>query len=186
MNLYFRLIMVLLKSAFTRQIGVLDESRSCYWVWPFDCDINFHLTNARYFALCDLSRIYYMGQIGVLFNMIKRKWLPVAQAQEISYFKPIKPFQRFEVLTRFSYWDDKYWYTEHKFFAADKLCALIQVRGVFVHGIKVLPMRDVMALAKEDVEAPDKPDNVEYWQKLLSQKNKKSHERTKSVGKVLP
>ena len=172
MNLYFRLIMVLFKSAFTRQIGVLDESRSCYRVWPFDCDINFHLTNARYFALCDLSRIYYMGQVGVLFNMIKRKWLPVAQAQEISYFKPIKPFQRFEVLTRFSYWDDKYWYTEHKFFAAARLCAVVQVRGVFVHGNTVLPMRDVLALTEEDVEAPDKPVNVEYWQNLLSLKNK--------------
>ena len=121
MNLYFRLLLVLVKSMFARQTGVLDESRSWYRAWPFDCDINLHLTNARYFALCDLSRIYYMGQVGVLFKMIKRKWLPIAQAQEISYFKPIKPFQRFEVLTRFYYWDDKYWYTEHKFFAADKL-----------------------------------------------------------------
>jgi len=172
MNLYFRLIIVLLKSAFTRQIGVLDESRSFYRVWPFDCDVNFHLTNARYFALCDLSRIYYMGQVGVLFNMIKRNWLPIAQAQEISYFKPIKPFHRFEVLTRFYYWDDKYWYTEHKFFAAAKLCAVVQVRGVFVHGKTVLPMRDVLALTEEDVEAPDKPVNVEYWQNLLSLKNK--------------
>jgi len=108
-----------------------------FGVWPFDCDINFHLTNARYFALCDLSRIYYMGQVGVLLNMIKRKWLPVAQAQEITYLKPIKPFQRFEVLTRFSYWDNKYWYTEHKFIAGDLLCAVLQVRGVFVHGKKV-------------------------------------------------
>lgn len=173
MNLYFRLIIVLLKSMFTRRIGVLDESRSCYRVWPLDCDINLHLTNARYFALCDLSRIYYMGQVGVLFKMIKRKWLPIAQAQEISYFKPINPFQQFEVLTRFSYWDDKYWYTEHKFFAADRLCAVVQVRGVFVHGKKVLPMRDILALAEEDVEVPDKPVSVEYWQNLLSLKNKK-------------
>ena len=172
MNLYFRLIIVLLKCVFACQISVLDESCSYYRVWPFDCDINFHLTNARYFALCDLSRIYYMGQVGVLFNMIKRNWLPIAQAQEISYFKPIKPFQRFEVLTRFYYWDDKYWYTEHKFFAAAKLCAVVQVRGVFVHGKRVLPMRDVLALTEEDVEAPDKPVNVEYWQNLLSLKNK--------------
>ena len=172
MNLYFRLILVLIKSMFARRIGVLDESRSGYRVWPFDCDINLHLTNARYFALCDLSRIYYMGQVGVLFKMLKQKWLPVAQAQEVSYFRPIKPFQYFEVLTRFSYWDEKYWYTEHKFFAAGKLCAVIQVRGVFVHGKQVLPMRDVLVLTEEDIKAPDKPVNVESWQKLLSLKNK--------------
>ncbi len=173
MNLYFRLIMVLLKSMFVRQIGLLDESRSRYRAWPFDCDINFHLTNARYSALCDLSRIYFMGQVGVLFNMIKRKWLPVVQAQEISYFRPIKPFQRFEVSTRFSHWDDKYWYTEHKFFAVDRLCAVLQVRGVLVHGKKILSMRDVfLDLVGDDVEAPDKPVDVEHWQKLIESKRR--------------
>ncbi len=150
----------------------MDESRSCYRVWPLDCDINLHLTNARYLALCDLSRIYYMGQVGVLFKMISKKWLPIAQAQEISYFRPIKPFQRFEVLTQFTYWDDKYWYTRHRFFANEKLCALVQVRGVFVHGKRVLPMTDVLAITDEKVEVPKKPANVEQWQALLSLKNK--------------
>jgi len=174
MNLYFRLIKVLLKSLFARRVGLLEGSRSWYRVWPFDCDINFHLTNARYFALCDLSRIYYMGQAGVLFNMIKRNWMPVVQAQEVSYLKPVNPFQRFEVTTCFSHWDDKYWYTEHKFFAADRLCAVLQVRGVFVHGKKIIPIRDVLALTGEDVEVPGKPVSVEYWQKLLESKKKSS------------
>jgi len=170
MNLYFRLLIVLLRSKFANNIGLLDESRLKYRVWPLDCDINLHMTNARYFALCDLSRIYYMGQVGVLFNLIKRKWLPVAQAQEITYFKPINPFQQFEILTRFTHWDDKYWYTEHRFFAADKLCAVLQVRGVFVHGRKVLPFRDVLALVGEEVETPNKPAMIEYWQKLIDSK----------------
>jgi acyl-CoA thioesterase FadM len=159
---------------FARQVSILDESRSRYRVWPFDCDINLHLTNARYFALCDLSRIYYMAQVGVLFKMLRRKWLPIVQAQEVSYFKPINPFQRFEVVTRITHWDDKYWYTEHKFISNDKLCAVLQVRGVFVHGKKILPISDVLALADEAVEAPVSPVNVEYWQKLLESKRRAS------------
>ena len=155
---------------FARQIGMLDESRARFRVWPFDCDINFHLTNARYFALCDLSRIYYMGQVGVLSNMIKRKWLPVAQAQEISYFRPINPLQRFDVLTRVTYWDEKYWYTEHKFFTGSQICAVLQVRGVFLHGKKIVSMHDVLALTDEDVEVPAKPANVDYWQRLIEAK----------------
>lgn len=70
-----------------------------------------------------------MGQVGVLSNMIKRNWMPVVQAQKVSYLKPINPFQRFVLSTRFSFWDDKYRYTAHKFFAADWLCAVLQVRG---------------------------------------------------------
>jgi len=170
MNLYFRLLLMLLRSRFAKKISLLDESRSLYRVWPLDCDFNLHLTNSRYFALCDVSRFYYTGQVGVLFTLLKRKWLPVAQAQEISYFKSINPFQKFEVLTRFTHWDDKYWYTEHRFMAAGKLCAVVQVRGVFVHRRKVLPIRDVLALVGEEVEVPDKPLTVVNWQKLIESK----------------
>ena len=170
MNLYFRLMLVLLKSLFASRAEVLDASRTSFRVWPFDCDINLHLTNARYFALCDLSRIYYMGQVGVLFKAIKRKWLPVVQAQEISYFKPINPFQRFDVLSRLAYWDDKYWYTEHRFVVGDSLCAILQVRGVFVHGRSVIPMSEVLALSGIVVDPPVKPENVSSWHSLIEVK----------------
>lgn len=170
MNLYLRLLRILLKSWFARRIGLLDESRLAFRVWPHDCDINLHLTNARYLALCDLSRVYYMGQVGVLFKLVARNWLPVAQAQEISYFKAISPFQRFEVLTRFIYWDDKYWYTEHRFVAGDRLYAIVQVRGVFVHKRTVISMPDVIRLTGQEVEVPEKPARIEYWQNLIEMK----------------
>ncbi|MEJ2180099.1 MAG: thioesterase family protein [Gammaproteobacteria bacterium] len=141
-----------------------------YRVWPLDCDFNLHLTNSRYFSLCDVSRFYYMGQVGALFKLLKRRWFPVAQAQEISYFKPIYPFQQFNVVTRFTHWDEKYWYTEHRFFVEEKLCAVVQVRGVFVHRGKVLPFHDVLSVVEEEVEAPDKPLMVEYWQRLIESK----------------
>ncbi|MDH5231227.1 MAG: thioesterase family protein [Gammaproteobacteria bacterium] len=155
---------------FIKKIGLLDESRKKYRVWPLDCDFNLHLTNSRYFSLCDVSRFYYMGQVGALFKLLTRKWLPVAQAQEISYFRPINPFQQFEVLTRFTYWDDKYWYTEHRFFVGEKLCALVQVRGVFVHKRKVLSFNEVLAVVGQEAVVPKKPKTVEHWQKLIESK----------------
>lgn len=170
MNLYFRILLVLIKSMFASRIGLLDESRLSFRVWPLDCDINFHLTNARFLALADVSRIYYLGQVGVLFPFIKRNWLPIAQAQEISYFKPIHPFQRFEIVTRFTHWNDKYWYTEHKFFVGDKYCAVLQVRGVFVHGREILSVHDLTRFADKNAEVPDIPTAVEYWQKLIDVK----------------
>ena len=170
MNLYFRLLLVFVQSLFVKNIGLLDDSRKKYRVWPSDCDFNLHLTNSRYFSLCDVSRFYYMGQVGALFKLLTRLWLPIAQAQEISYFKPIKPFQKFDVLTRFIYWDDKYWYTEHQFFVGGKLCALVQVRGVFVHKRKVLSFNDVLAVVGQEVVVPEKPTSVEQWQKLIQVK----------------
>jgi acyl-CoA thioesterase FadM len=170
MNLYFRLLLIVIRSLFANRINLLDESRTVYRVWPLDCDFNLHLTNSRYFSLCDVSRLYFMGQVGALFKLLKRKWLPIAQAQEISYFKPINPVQKFEVLTRLTYWDDKYWYTEHRFFVAEKLCAVVQVRGVFVHRGKVLSFHDVLAAVDQAMPAPDKPLAVEHWQNLIDYK----------------
>ena len=170
MNLYFRLIVILLKSMIVRHADILDESRTSFRVWPFDCDINLHLTNARYFALADVSRISFLGQAGVLFRLLNNGLLPVAQAQEISFFKGIKPFCNFAVTTRFTHWDDKYWYTEHKFITAGQLNALLQVRGVFVQNKKVQSMNDVFSHAGLDMFAPQKPSIVEHWQKLLQEK----------------
>jgi acyl-CoA thioesterase FadM len=168
------LIWIFLRSWFTNRIGLLDESRKRFRVWPHDCDLNLHLTNSRYFAFCDLARFYYTGQVGVLFRLLRRNWLPIAQAQEISYIRPIQPFQRFEVFTRFIHWDDKYWYTEHKFFAADRLCAVAQVRGVFLHGRKIVPIPDILALTGQEVLLPDKPENVAHWQQLIETKKASS------------
>ncbi len=178
MNLHFRLIAIFVQGWFAGRIGLLDESRKRFRVWPLDCDLNLHLTNSRYFGFCDLARFYYTGQLGILFSLLRRNWLPIAQAQEISYIRPIQPFQRFEVLTRFTHWDDKYWYIEHKFVAADSLCAVVQVRGVFLHGRKIIPMSDVLALTGQEVELPEKPLNVEHWQRLMDSKKASSQ----SVG----
>ena len=175
MNLYFRLLIVLFKSLFASSRGALDESRSGFRAWPFDCDINLHLTNARYFALCDLSRIYFMGQVGVLFKAIKKKWLPVVQAQEVKYFKPINPFQRFDVVTRLTYWDEKYWYIEHKFVVGEKLCAILQVRGVFVQGRTVIPIARLLELGGIVTESPDKPENVKSWHSLIETQDRNNN-----------
>ena len=184
MNLYFRLFLILIKSKLAARIGIYDKSFLSFRVWPFDCDINMHLTNARYFAFCDLGRIYYLAQAGILFKLIKRKWLPIAQAQEISYFRPINPLQSFKVYSRLSHWDEKYWYVEHSFFSAKKLCATVQVRGVFVSGGKLVSMKDVLKLAGDDVVAAmDAPVNVEYWQKLIDVKKASSAQAETSANK---
>ena len=112
-----------------------------------------------------------MGQTGILFKAIKRKWLPIVQAQEVRYFKAINPFQRFDVVTRITYWDDKYWYSEHRFMVGDKLCAILQVRGVFVHGRDVIPMSELLALTGKDIEPPEKPENIESWHNLIASKD---------------
>ena len=66
MNLYFRIILVLIKSFFAKKISPLTSSTLSFRALPFDCDINLHLTNARYLSFMDLGRTYYVGQLKMI------------------------------------------------------------------------------------------------------------------------
>ena len=58
MNLYFRLILVFIKSLFAGKRNPLEASVVHFRVWPLDCDVNLHLTNSRYFAFADLGKAF--------------------------------------------------------------------------------------------------------------------------------
>ena len=53
MNLWLRLIKVVLRALFARRIGILDTSRITLRVWPNDLDFNGHVNNGRFLTLAD-------------------------------------------------------------------------------------------------------------------------------------
>ncbi len=170
MNLYLRLLYLILKWPFLKVEKGLQWSQN-FRVWPQDCDINFHLTNARYFSFADLARTYAIAKLGVMGKLLKLGWLPVVNAEEITFIKPIAPFAKFRLQTELIYWDEKYFYIHHHYWVGEKLCAKALIRGVFYnkkHG--VIPLDKVLALAdiveKHDVE----PVEVATWKKHLKQK----------------
>ena len=174
MNLYFRLILVFIKSLFAGKRHPLEASVVHFRVWPLDCDVNLHLTNSRYFAFADLGRVHLLGQMGVLRPFLKRRWFPVNNATEISFIRPIEPLQKFRIVSRLVTWDDKYWYTEHKFEVAGTLHAVSLARGVIVRQATVVPVNDVIHLLNEmtgeTVSIPAPPVPVREWRELLSVK----------------
>lgn len=137
---------------------------------PWDCDINFHMTNSRYIALQDLARTYVIAEMGILGKMVSDKCLPILGAQEISYIKALKPFQKFELTTEIVYWDEKYYYMTHTFLSKEKLYAKSTIRGVFVQNGQVVPTRDILNMANLDVESPDPDAKIKAWMKLLMEK----------------
>ncbi len=117
MNLYLRLLLIIIKIKRLRQcIEPNGTSRLSFRVWPHDCDLNLHLTNSRYLAFMDLARIWMLAEMDILASVLKNRWRPVVHSQEITYIKPLKPFQKFSVLSYAAGWDDKYIYIEQYFF----------------------------------------------------------------------
>jgi acyl-CoA thioesterase FadM len=170
MNLYLRLLRLLLLIPFVRRQPILAESQLSFRVWPTDCDLNFHMNNGRYLTFMDLGRLHLLAQLGALRHVLTGRWAPVLSAAEINFIKPLPPFGRFTLVTRMLTWDDKYFYLEQRFERRGTLCALATVRGLFLAGKRPLPTGDVMRTLGADVAAPAMPAVVSHWKELTELK----------------
>lgn len=169
-NLYLRLLRLLVLLPFVRRASLFTPSRLAFRVWPTDCDLNFHMNNGRYLTLMDLGRVHLLAQMGLLAIVLARRWTPVLSAAEINYIRPLAPFRKFTLVTRLLTWDEKYFYIEQRFEACGRLVAIGMVKGVFLHRrSRVAPAEVLRALALE-VEAPAMPAVVRHWNDLTALK----------------
>ncbi len=171
MNLYFRLLWMLAR-LWLRPLAVslTEPFRRPFRVLPSDCDVNFHLTNSRYFALIDLARIEQLARLKLLRPLIAKRWQPMLSATEMTFIRPLPPLRRFDLVTRILTWDDKYFYFEQRFETPGTLHAVSLGRATFVCGRELVPPSEVAALAGYEGPVPDDPALLETWRLLLQQK----------------
>ncbi len=174
MNLYFRILWMILRLWFQPCRAELTESfRRPFLVLPTDCDFNLHLTNGRYFSLLDVARIEHLARMKLLGPLLRRRWLPVLNATEITFIRPLPPLRRFDITTRIVTWDEKYLYLEQHFETPGTLHAVSLARAAFLHRGELVPPSAVAALAGHDGESPPCSAIVNGWQSLLG--DKKDH-----------
>ena len=145
MVLFFRIVLLIIRSIFRRRRGVLDESLLRLRVWPTDMDLNFHLNDGRYISLTGLGRIDLMLGTGLLRRAMKRGQYPVVGAVTIRYRREIKAFEKFSLRSRIAGWDDKWTYFEHRFEKDGELAAIAYARGVLRTRGGPVPTRDVIS-----------------------------------------
>ena len=128
MNLYLRLLFVLLLSRFRSAVSVFEEFSTDHRVWPNDLDVLGHMNNGRYFTITDLARIEMLIRAGVWREMRKRGIYPVMAGETIQFRKSLRPFQKYSIITHTLGWDDKFIYVEHRFVSRGETYALAIVR----------------------------------------------------------
>jgi len=72
MNLYFRLLWIIVRSFFKPRIDFADKITLTLHILPNDLDINRHLNNGRYLTLLDLGSIDFFLRSGVLKRALRR------------------------------------------------------------------------------------------------------------------
>ena len=175
MNLYFRLFWLFFwRIHHCDRIKFSETSKLSFTVLPFDCDINLHMTNSRYPAFMDLARTYMISEVGVMKKFLKLKWMPIVNASELTFFREIKPFEKFEIETKMVGWDEKYYYIEHRFITARGLHCIAHVRGVFVCKGKQVPIKDLVREAGHIGDDPEMPSEVVKWIEFLQEKKEQN------------
>jgi acyl-CoA thioesterase FadM len=173
-NLYLRLLILLVRLIGLPRRGLFEESRVGFRVLPTDCDVNRHMNNGRYLAFMDLGRLHLVAQIGLLGIILRRRWGAALGAAEINFIRPLAPFQKFELVTRLVTWDEKYAYMEQRFESRGMLCAHAFVKGLFLDRNGRVEPPEVAAALGTTAVPPPMPEELRIWAELGNVKKQKA------------
>jgi len=115
MNLWFRLIWLLLTSPFRPRLDpVAEASLLDFRVWPHDLDTSLHMNNGRYWSLMDLGRSDLILRSGLWRAVLKHRWIPVVNAGMIRFRRELRPFQPFRIETSILCWTESWLVIRHR------------------------------------------------------------------------
>ena len=150
MNLYFRLLLILLKSRFRSPTSIMDSVTSTFRVWPTDLDVLGHMTNSRYLSIMDVARTDLLLRAGAISKLKTKSWYPVVVDQSIQFRRSLMPFREFQVKTEVTGYDDKHIILRQTFLVKKNVAAIAVVRTRFLGpGMQKVSPTEVLALSDD-------------------------------------
>jgi acyl-CoA thioesterase FadM len=153
-NLFIRLLIVLLRAYRSAPMPPLGTSAIALHVWPTDLDLMLHMNNGRYLSLMDLGRVDLMVRAGFWQLAKRRGWYPVIASSLIDYRRPLTMFQRFELRTRVAGWDERWVYMEQQFVRQGTIAAAATVKTAIRSASGAVPTAEALAAMRIDHPSP--------------------------------
>ena len=170
MNLYFRLLLFMVRVRFRRRLGIWDTSHVTFRVNPFDLDVMRHMNNGRYLTLMDLGRMDLMLRSRFWQRIADQGWYPVVAGQTITYRRSLLLWERFDLASRVIGHDDRWIYMEQVFRRDGQVVADAIVRARFLHRTGgSVPVDELIALVGPLPEHLTLPEWVTEWNEGSSQ-----------------
>ncbi len=162
MNLWLRMLWVLMLSLFRPRIRPLEDSTLDLRVWPPDLDLMGHVNNGRYLTFMDLGRLDLIARSGLWRIALRRRWTPVIVSAQVRFRRALKLWDRFTLHTRVLGWDERWVYIEHRLESRARTASLALVKAGFVARDGLVPVQE-LAAAMGVHEAPELPAAVRAW-----------------------
>ncbi len=149
MNLYLRLVLLLITARLRPAISLWDTCRTRFRVHPGDLDLLMHMNNGRYLTLMDLGRMDLMLRSGYWPAAKAQGWYPVVAGQSITFRRSLMLWDRFEICTRLLGTDERWIYLSQTFHRRGDVVADAVVRACFKRKSGgTVPVQEVLALAE--------------------------------------
>ena len=163
MNLWFRLILILLSGSLAERVAWNAVTTVHFRVWPSDLDINLHMTNSRYLALMDLGRMNLLMQSGLWKFIRQEKLAPVIAGSLVRFRRPLKLFERITLTTQVIGWDAKWMFIEHRLERRGELACQAIVKGGFVGKTGIVSPAVIAKGLGQEATSPPLPAWIAGW-----------------------
>jgi acyl-CoA thioesterase FadM len=162
MNLLIRLLCLMTTVRFNSKCSLYEKTHMSFRVWPHDVGMNTHLPSFRYVSFMELGRIALWNRSDQ--KLSKSYRAKIIAAQNLTYIREIKPFQKFTMDTQLIGFDHKYFYYRHNFFVGKKLCGVGLVKEMNL--LEKGHQNPMELLGEKESQIPEV---IAKWQKTMEQ-----------------
>jgi acyl-CoA thioesterase FadM len=158
--------MVLLHAWRGNALTPRDKSVLSLRVLPTDFNLQGQMHSSRYLSVMELGCADLIARMGLLKLMWRQKWTARIIAVNMRYFRPLKIFQHYELVTYLLCWDNQWLYLEQRFFCNKKIVAIGQVKVmIWGHHHSIAPGY-FLELLGHDSLSPLMPTAIRHWSKV--------------------
>ena len=158
MNLFGRLLWVLLASWGTTKKPLQHVCSLRFRVWLHDLGWRDHLPNYRFYSFMELGRFNFWH--GTRLAQSGRYQVRMIAAQDFTYLRPVSPLAKFRCDTQLISWDHKYFYFRHNFYVKGKLVGIGLVKEACLNQGRVI--NPALMIGNENGQHPV----IDAWQTL--------------------
>lgn len=164
MNMFFRLLRIILFVRFKSRLDVFDVSSTAFRVALTDLDLLRHVNNGKYLTMQDLARVEQMIRTGLMSVLRAKGWYPVLAAETIQFRKSLELFDAFALTSKIAGWDDRYFYVEHRFIRDGEDVAYGYVRARFLKKTGgTVSTAELLEAFGEKRPSPELPSSIQAW-----------------------
>lgn len=161
------MLKVALTEPFRPRIDRLEDGvEVAFRVWPHDLDANLHMNNARYLIAMEVARWALLIRAGLLRSVLRHRWAMVNAAQNVTFFRGLRLFQRYTIACRVLHADDGWLYLEEKVRHRGELVATGLFRMRIKRGPETISPREAARGAGYELPRTDLTAELRAWDQV--------------------